>query len=213
MNLVEGARCSETVNGTNGVGTALATGHPGAGVAESASATTTANRVCSGAPIHDRVSGRLVGVMDALRAPGGSPTLEAWSSWPVRRGRRSDACWRAGATMTPVFGVATAISRRRPAICSSTERATCLSASTWRARSHSTFPRTVARSPWATDRSPWRSRWVGAGLESAGQAHVAAGQYGARRSNGPKSALGTQEASCPSRARDPESAGEVESGS
>ena len=28
MNLVEGARCSETVNGTNGVGTALATDHP-----------------------------------------------------------------------------------------------------------------------------------------------------------------------------------------
>ena len=32
MNLVEGARCSETVNGTNGVGTALATGSPCAGV-------------------------------------------------------------------------------------------------------------------------------------------------------------------------------------
>src|SRR5205807_2628251 len=28
MNLVEGARCSETVNGTNGVGTALAADHP-----------------------------------------------------------------------------------------------------------------------------------------------------------------------------------------
>ena len=28
MNLVEGARCSETVNGTNGVGTALAENHP-----------------------------------------------------------------------------------------------------------------------------------------------------------------------------------------
>src|SRR3954453_16556219 len=28
MNLVEGARCSETVNGTNGVGTALAVNHP-----------------------------------------------------------------------------------------------------------------------------------------------------------------------------------------
>ena len=32
MNLVEGARCSETVNGTNGVGTALATDQPRAGV-------------------------------------------------------------------------------------------------------------------------------------------------------------------------------------
>ena len=32
MNLVEGARCSETVNGTNGVGTALATESPCAGV-------------------------------------------------------------------------------------------------------------------------------------------------------------------------------------
>ena len=64
MNLVEGARCSETVNGTNGVGTALATGQPVQVFAFEHFSHHHREWVCSGAPIHDPVSGRLVGVID-----------------------------------------------------------------------------------------------------------------------------------------------------
>src|SRR3954468_22228676 len=64
MNLVEGARCDEAVNGTNGVGTALATHHPVQVFAFEHFSRHHREWVCSGAPIHDRVSGRLVGVID-----------------------------------------------------------------------------------------------------------------------------------------------------
>ena len=64
MNLVEGARCSETVNGTNGVGTALAGDHPVQVFAFEHFSYHHREWVCSGAPIHDPVSGRLVGVID-----------------------------------------------------------------------------------------------------------------------------------------------------
>ena len=64
MNLVEGARCSETVNGTNGVGTALATDHPVQVFAFEHFSHHHREWVCSGAPIHDPVSGRLIGVID-----------------------------------------------------------------------------------------------------------------------------------------------------
>src|SRR4051794_34266559 len=64
MNLVEGARCNEAVNGTNGVGTALATDHPVQVFAFEHFSQHHREWVCSGAPIHDRVSGRLVGVID-----------------------------------------------------------------------------------------------------------------------------------------------------
>ena len=64
MNLVEGARCSETVNGTNGVGTALATDHPVQVFAFEHFSHHHCEWVCSGAPIHDPVSGRLVGSID-----------------------------------------------------------------------------------------------------------------------------------------------------
>ena len=64
MNLVEGARCSETVNGTNGVGTALATDHPVQVFAFEHFSHHHREWVCSGAPIHDPVSGRLVGSID-----------------------------------------------------------------------------------------------------------------------------------------------------
>jgi len=64
MNLVEGARCSETVNGTNGVGTALAVNHPVQVFAFEHFSHHHREWVCSGAPIHDPVSGQLVGVID-----------------------------------------------------------------------------------------------------------------------------------------------------
>src|SRR4051794_12674168 len=64
MNLVEGARCSETVNGTNGVGTALAADHPIQVFAFEHFSYHHREWVCSGAPIHDPGSGRLVGVID-----------------------------------------------------------------------------------------------------------------------------------------------------
>src|SRR4051794_26442028 len=64
MNLVEGARCGETVNGTNGVGTALAEDHPVQVFAFEHFSHHHREWICSGAPIHDPVSGRLVGVID-----------------------------------------------------------------------------------------------------------------------------------------------------
>jgi signal transduction histidine kinase len=64
MNLVEGARCSETVNGTNGVGTALAENHPVQVFTFEHFSHQHHEWICSGAPIHDPVSGRLVGVID-----------------------------------------------------------------------------------------------------------------------------------------------------
>src|SRR6185312_6960408 len=64
MNLIEGARCSETANGTNGVGTALATDHPVQVFAFEHFSHHHREWVCSGAPIHDPVSGQLVGVID-----------------------------------------------------------------------------------------------------------------------------------------------------
>src|SRR4051795_3531152 len=64
MNLVEGARCSETVNGTNGVGTALAEDQPVQVFAFEHFSHHHREWVCSGAPIHDSVSGRLVGAID-----------------------------------------------------------------------------------------------------------------------------------------------------
>ena len=64
MNLVEGARCSETVNGTNGVGTALVTDQPVQVFAFEHFSHHHREWVCSGAPIHDRVSGRLLGIID-----------------------------------------------------------------------------------------------------------------------------------------------------
>ena len=64
MNLVEGARCAETVNGTNGVGTALAADHPVQVFAFEHFSHHHREWVCSGSPVHDPVSGRLVGVLD-----------------------------------------------------------------------------------------------------------------------------------------------------
>src|SRR5881394_4342477 len=64
MNLVEGARCSETVNGTNGVGTALAENRPVQVFAFEHFSHHHREWVCSGAPIHDPVSGRLIGIID-----------------------------------------------------------------------------------------------------------------------------------------------------
>src|SRR3954452_25114455 len=64
MNLVEGARCSETVNGTNGVGTALAVNHPVQVFAFEHFSHHHREWGCSGAPIHDLVSGELVGGID-----------------------------------------------------------------------------------------------------------------------------------------------------
>src|SRR3954465_5015582 len=64
MNLVEGARCSETVNGTNGVGTARAQNPPVQVFGFEHFSHHHREWVCSGAPIHDPVSGRLIGVID-----------------------------------------------------------------------------------------------------------------------------------------------------
>jgi signal transduction histidine kinase len=64
MNLVEGARYSEAADGTNGIGTALAADHPFQVFAFEHFNERHHEWVCSGAPVHDPVSGELVAVVD-----------------------------------------------------------------------------------------------------------------------------------------------------
>jgi signal transduction histidine kinase len=64
MNLVEGARYSEAADGTNGIGTALAADHAFQVFAFEHFNERHHQWVCSGAPVHDPVSGRVVGLVD-----------------------------------------------------------------------------------------------------------------------------------------------------
>jgi len=64
MNLVEGARLSEAVGGTNGIGTALAADHALQVFAFEHFNERNHQWICSGAPVHDPVSGRTVGLID-----------------------------------------------------------------------------------------------------------------------------------------------------
>ena len=64
MNLVEGARYSEAADGTNGIGTALAADHAFQVFAFEHFNQRHHEWVCSGAPVHDPVSGRLIGLID-----------------------------------------------------------------------------------------------------------------------------------------------------
>ena len=64
MNFLEGARLSEAVDGTNGIGTALAAGHPLQVFAFEHFNQRHHQWMCSGAPVHDPVSGRIVGLID-----------------------------------------------------------------------------------------------------------------------------------------------------
>jgi len=64
MNLVEGARYSEAADGTNGIGTALAADRPFQVFAFEHFNERHHQWVCSGAPVHDPVSGRVIGLID-----------------------------------------------------------------------------------------------------------------------------------------------------
>lgn len=64
MNLVEGAQYSEAADGTNGIGTALAADHAFQVFAFEHFNERHHQWVCSGAPVHDPVSGELVGLID-----------------------------------------------------------------------------------------------------------------------------------------------------
>src|SRR5690348_7388542 len=64
MNLVEGARYSEAVDGTNGIGTALAADHAFQVFAFEHFNERHHEWICSGAPVHDPVSGRTIGLID-----------------------------------------------------------------------------------------------------------------------------------------------------
>ena len=64
MNFVEGAVLSEAVDGTNGIGTPLAAGHPLQVFASEHFNQSHHQWFCSGAPVHDPVSGRIVGLVD-----------------------------------------------------------------------------------------------------------------------------------------------------
>ena len=64
MNFVEGALLSEAVDGTNGIGTALAADHPLQVFAFEHFNESHHQWFCSGAPVHDPVSGQIVGAVD-----------------------------------------------------------------------------------------------------------------------------------------------------
>ena len=64
MNLVEGAQYSEAADGTNGIGTALAAGNAFQVFAFEHFNERHHQWVCSGAPVHDPVSGQTVGLID-----------------------------------------------------------------------------------------------------------------------------------------------------
>ena len=64
MNFVEGARYSETAAGTNGIGTVLAADHALQVFAFEHFNQRHHGWTCSGAPVHDPVSGRVLGVVD-----------------------------------------------------------------------------------------------------------------------------------------------------
>ena len=64
MNLVEGARYSETADGTNGIGTALAADRAFQVFAFEHFNERHHQWVCSGAPVHDPVSGQTIGLID-----------------------------------------------------------------------------------------------------------------------------------------------------
>jgi len=64
MNFVEGALLSEAVDGTNGIGTPLAADHPLQVFASEHFNQTHHPWICSGAPVHDPMSGQIVGLID-----------------------------------------------------------------------------------------------------------------------------------------------------
>jgi signal transduction histidine kinase len=64
MNLIEGARYNEAADGTNGIGTALAADHAFQVFAYEHFNERHHQWVCSGAPVHDPVSGQTVGLID-----------------------------------------------------------------------------------------------------------------------------------------------------
>jgi signal transduction histidine kinase len=64
MNFVEGARLSEAVDGTNGIGTPLSADHALQVFAFEHFNQRHHQWMCSGAPVHDPVSGRIVGLVD-----------------------------------------------------------------------------------------------------------------------------------------------------
>ena len=158
MSLVEGARCSETVNGTNGVGTALATDHPVQVFAFEHFSHHHREWVCSGAPIHDPVSGRLVGIID-LSSP-----------WRIAHPRSLELVTTAATTTERCLldsrrDQDARLRRRysdlmtRSSDLLVTRDGYLLEGDVPRHRTP-TFRRTAARSSSTTGRWPWRSRWV-----------------------------------------------------
>src|SRR3954447_1835537 len=78
MNLVEGARYSEAADGTNGIGTALAADHAFQVFAFEHFNELHHQWICSGAPVHDPVSGQMIGLIDlsSLWKPAHPQSLE-----------------------------------------------------------------------------------------------------------------------------------------
>jgi transcriptional regulator of acetoin/glycerol metabolism len=190
MNFIEGARYSEAAAGTNGIGTALA-----ADPALQLFAFEHFNQrhhgwTCSASPVHDPVTGRLVGAIDlssrwktvnrlslaltttAARAVEQS-LLDARRDQDARLRRRyGDLTTRSTDLSSAVTATRSLATGRRPT------------------PSRSPCPRVVARSFWATVRSPPRSRSAGARPTlSAGSAHAASVPHQPRRSSARNSML------------------------
>jgi PAS domain S-box-containing protein len=90
MNFVEGARYSEAVAGTNGIGTVLAADHALQVFASEHFNQRHHGWSCSGAPVHDPVSGRLLGVVDISSAWQNDDPLSL--ELPVAAARALERC-------------------------------------------------------------------------------------------------------------------------
>ena len=93
MNFVEGARYSEAAAGTNGIGTVLAADHALQVFASEHFNQRHHGWTCSGAPVHDPVSGRALGVVDLSSPWGRGP--------PAQPGARDQGRPGAGGSALP----------------------------------------------------------------------------------------------------------------
>jgi signal transduction histidine kinase len=87
MNFVEGALLGEAVDGTNGIGTPLAADRPLQVFASEHFNESHHQWICSGAPVHDPVSGQIVGLVDLS------------SLWKIAHPRSLELVTRAARTM------------------------------------------------------------------------------------------------------------------
>ena len=186
MNFVEGARYSEAATERTASGRCSPLITPCRCSPPSTSTSATTDGSCSGAPVHDPVSGRLLGVVD-LSSPW--ETVHPLSLELVTTAARAlEQCLAgAGANTTRGCDAATPIWRRGARTAGEPRGLRAVGERSAHSRSHSRFPRVVARSSWATARSPLAEPL------GHGEAYLVrrlapprAGQHGPRRSSARK---------------------------